>query len=316
MADISLTEQRDRFLAFAFAASDVLIEVDGTGHIVFVAGSTKSLLGRSINELMGTALIDLVVGKNRVVLREYLEKVRQKGRGSNRMFLIDLKDGTQHQIDLAGMSSPQRKGIIHIVMREVPLAARQRRSSIPESPMSVIDFANSAALLSDEAKKAGAGMNFAMYDVDWSKVEAAVGQDDAEKLNETLVQTMHAWSAEGSGVGQIGKGKYSLLLAEGIKVDSLADRLTAVAKESNPILDLDVSRTTISLSDVIDTDDFGAFFEDAMTHFDEVGGEAFDLSSFKANQQKASKPTKPPAPSSTMTARQVARRKGVTEGWG
>lgn len=313
MSDLSLAEQRDRFLTFAFAASDVLIEVDGEGVVVFVAGSTKTLLGRSVDQLMNSPMPEIAAGKDRLVLKEYLNKLMRTGRASDRLISVETGDGNRHQVSVSGMSSPQRKGIHHLAVKKVPLAARQAKAVTPESPMTVIDFANSAAMLSAEAHEAGEAVNFTMYDVNWLDVESKVNAKEAAELNDTLVQTMRAWTAGGSGVGQVGKGKYSLLLDEGIDPETLAERIAAVAKEAHDGLDLDVNHTALKVSDLIDTDDFGAFFEQAMERFDVLGGEAFDLTSFDALKKTKKGP---PPPSKNQTARQMARRKGVVEGWG
>lgn len=314
-ADLSIAEQRDRFLTFAFAASDVLIEVDDAGIIVFVAGSVKNLLGRSIEELMGASVESVASQGHRVVLAEYLKKLIETGRASDRLIDVESSGSDKKiQISVSGMSSPQRPGIHHLALKKVPLAARRAEGQVPASPMAVLDFANSAAMLSTEARAAGEDLNFAMYDVDWEKVEKSVSKEKAEELNDTLVNTLRAWASGGSGVGQVGEGKYSLLLDDGIDAETLSKRIAAVAKETDESLDLDVNHASLSVSDVIDTDDFGAFFEQAMERFDEVGGEKFDLLNFSELPDKKKKWV--PPPSDTLPASRAVRRRGVTESWG
>lgn len=313
--DLTIAEQRDRFLTFAFAASDVLIEVDNNGTIVFVAGSVVSLLGRSVDQLMGESIGSVASEEHRIVLTEYLKKLISTGRASDRLIKVNhQEDDKTIQISVSGMSSPQRPGIHHLALKKVPLAARRQQGQVPASPMSVLDFANSAAMLSAEARTAGEDLNFAMYDVGWDQVEKTVSKEKAEELNDTLVKTLRAWASGGSGVGQVGDGKFSLLLDEGIDPETLSKRIAAVAKETDDGLDLEVSQATLSVSDVMDTDDFGAFFEQAMERFDEVGGESFDLLNF--NELPGKKKKVVPPPSDTMPARRVARRKGSTASWG
>jgi PAS domain S-box-containing protein len=319
-SELSLTEQRDRFVAFAFAASDVLMEVDQDGSVVFVSGSVKSLLGRSTNELMGTNVADLAADEDWIVLSEFLKKLQVTGRASDRLITLSSNDNKIHQVSVSGMSSPQRRGIHHLAIKRVPLASRRSEAQIPEQPMNVLDFANSSAAMGVAARESGEGVTLAMYDVGWDAIENSIDPRSAAKLNDTLVHTMRAWAAGGSGVGQIGKGKYSLLLDEGIDPLSLSDRMAAVAKEHHTGLDLDIKQTALSLSDVINVDDFGAKFEDAMAHFDAVGGERFDLDSFsdvpKRKKPVAAKPPRIAPASRSQTASQRARRKGTTEGWG
>ncbi|MDF1748524.1 MAG: PAS domain S-box protein [Alphaproteobacteria bacterium] len=313
--ELSLTEQRDRFVAFAFAASDVLMEVDQDGVVIFVSGSVKSLLGHSTNELMGTKVTNIAAHEDWVVFTEFLKKLQVTGRASDRLITLKSDDDKLHQVSVSGMSSPQRRGIHHLAIKRVPLAGRRSAAQVPEQPMNVLDFANSSAAMGLAARESGEEVNFTMYDVGWDHVESTINPHEAKALNETLVHTMRAWAAGGSGVGQVGKGKYSLLLDEGIDPQSLSNRIAEVAKERHSGLNLNISQTALSLSDVIDTDDFSAKFEDAMAYFDKVGGEKFNLDNFSEVPSKKPKSPAPP-PSATLTASQRARRKGTTEGWG
>ena len=50
--------ERDRFIAFAFAGADVLLELD-TGHRVgYAAGATRTLFGAAADDLLGDCLFD------------------------------------------------------------------------------------------------------------------------------------------------------------------------------------------------------------------------------------------------------------------
>lgn len=63
-----LREQRDRFLAFAFAASDLLLEVGDDSLIRYAVGATNQLLGGSPQEVVGQGWLDLFVEEDRPLL--------------------------------------------------------------------------------------------------------------------------------------------------------------------------------------------------------------------------------------------------------
>lgn len=325
--DQSIAEQRDRFLAFAFAASDILMEVNGRREIVFVAGSVRNLLGRTDSQLMGSDIVKLAEPDDQLLLREFLNNLMATGRASDRLIRVVNGNSTVQQVSISGMASPIHSDVFHITFRKIPLAARRAGGQVPESPMSVLDFANSSAMLCGEARQAGESVNFAMYDVDWDHIERTVGATEAEQLNDAFVQTMRAWASGGSGVGQVGKGRYSLLLDDGVDPMKLSNRIAAVAKESHEKLDIMVSQSALQISDVIDTDDFSDMFEQAMARFDEVGGVAFDLTSFEdiKPRGRALEPESIKSTMQKMAAKKAAadrpvtrpaRRKGTIEGWG
>jgi PAS domain S-box-containing protein len=311
----SAAEQRDRFLTFAFAASDVLFEVDDDGRIVFAAGTVKALFGRSDKELMGAPFADLAVASESAVLFEYFQRLRMTGRTAEQHFTMDALDGTSHRVRLSGMTSPQRAGIHQLAGRRLPPTRAMRAEARDGGAMSVMDFSNAAAALATNATQIGESPKLAMYDLDWGAVERAVSKHDAKELGDAVLSTMRAWSTGDGDVGAMGKGKYSLLLDAEVDAEALSERLRAMAKEKHENLDLSVSHAALDISDVVDTDQFAAAFEAAMMHFDNVGGDAFDLKSFGDLPKDKPAPPTPP-PSKNLSARQNAKRRGTVESWG
>lgn len=63
-----LREQRDRFLAFAFAASDLLLEVGDDSLVRYAVGATGQLLGGTPQEIIGRGWLDLFHEDDRPLL--------------------------------------------------------------------------------------------------------------------------------------------------------------------------------------------------------------------------------------------------------
>lgn len=63
-----LREQRDRFLAFAFAASDLLLEVGDDSLIRYAVGATNQLLGGPPKAVIGQGWLDLFAEEDRPLL--------------------------------------------------------------------------------------------------------------------------------------------------------------------------------------------------------------------------------------------------------
>ncbi|NIA67959.1 EAL domain-containing protein [Pelagibius litoralis] len=64
----ALREQRDRFLAFAFAASDLLLEIGDDSLVRYALGATNQLIGGSPQDLIGTGWLELFAPEDRPVL--------------------------------------------------------------------------------------------------------------------------------------------------------------------------------------------------------------------------------------------------------
>ena len=72
--------ERDRHVAFAFAAADLLIETGIDGAIVAASGAAQAVLGLGIRDLLGRRLADVVAPPDWPLLRRLLQQVQQLGR--------------------------------------------------------------------------------------------------------------------------------------------------------------------------------------------------------------------------------------------
>ena len=63
-----LREQRDRFLAFAFAASDLLLEIGDDSQVRYAVGATNQLLGAPPGAVIGRGWLELFAPEDRAVL--------------------------------------------------------------------------------------------------------------------------------------------------------------------------------------------------------------------------------------------------------
>lgn len=113
----NLKEERNRFLAFSFAAADLLIEVDDDLAITFAAGASEGLIGRDAGALIDRNFADLFVEADRGIVRAAARRLRRKPR----MDPIALKlqraaDGATVPVVLSGCHLPLFKTRRHFAL--------------------------------------------------------------------------------------------------------------------------------------------------------------------------------------------------------
>lgn len=79
----AMRRDRDRFVAFAFASADMLLELDGAGNIHFADGATMGLLGISPKNLVGSSLYEIIIAEDSDVTLNMLQKARRDRRVDN-----------------------------------------------------------------------------------------------------------------------------------------------------------------------------------------------------------------------------------------
>ncbi|MBB6254116.1 EAL domain-containing protein [Nitrospirillum iridis] len=85
----------ERYLGFAFANADLLVEVDGDGTVRFAAGATLALTGWSDAELTGRALADLLAPADRALVRRLLAALGDSDRSAPRPVRLSRRDGRE-----------------------------------------------------------------------------------------------------------------------------------------------------------------------------------------------------------------------------
>jgi len=68
----ALRAERDRFVALAFAAADLLLELDAEQRVVFAAGAVAAFVGIGPQAVAGKSFLDLVASADRSMMREVL----------------------------------------------------------------------------------------------------------------------------------------------------------------------------------------------------------------------------------------------------
>jgi len=267
-----LTEQRDRFVAFAFAAAEVLLEVNGEGRINFVAGGVKALLGLQPSTLSGRSLQELAVPGDRFLVGEHLVRLQQSTRAADMIVGFEVADGKPLPALVSGMKSPQRDDVFHITLRHLPLVARGTDRQILVSPIAIQDFCTAASDMGRQAAQAEEKPKLALYEIDLGLLRDKQGAEAAEQVETDLVQSMRAWAAGSSAVGRAGQGRYSLLMDEYSDPAVLARRLREVAKARGA--EVEVGSTVLDISDALEDESLSLMLGSALRRFEAEGLES------------------------------------------
>jgi hypothetical protein len=73
-----MSTAREKFVAFAFCWADILIELDQSRNIVFAAGATQPVLGKTAEQLIGTSFRDYVAPKDKLLVEQLLAVAAKK----------------------------------------------------------------------------------------------------------------------------------------------------------------------------------------------------------------------------------------------
>lgn len=102
-----LKRERDRFVAFAFASSDILLELDTEHRIVFADGAIQGLLQRSGAELLFEDFLSMLDDSDREMMQAALEKMNLNHRMDKAEIRLKTRFGDLIPFNVSGFRLSQ-----------------------------------------------------------------------------------------------------------------------------------------------------------------------------------------------------------------
>ena len=117
----------DRFLTFAFAAAELLVETDSDGRITFAEGAFPARFGRPGQSFLGKPVQSLVARDQRSGMGTALELLSAMGR--IRPTAIRLSDPARSAFSIAGLAAPGQAGRYCLTFAPLPKHATTGRGT-------------------------------------------------------------------------------------------------------------------------------------------------------------------------------------------
>ncbi len=236
--------ERDRFVAFAFAAADLLLEVDGDGRIRFAAGALKSLTRHDADDLTGRPFVDLLSESDRALAKVLLSSLKDGGRLSP--IMVKLAPPTGLNVVLGGCRAPVPRETYQITITVLParlaVAARPGERDRETGLLARDDFARLA-----EEKLRQPGGDYRMSLVELGGLEAVrekADQELSEGFMTAVGRHLRAQSADGDSAGQIGDGRFGVIHDGGFDPTVFQRQINELAKAA------DVDGVTVEANDI------------------------------------------------------------------
>ena len=212
--------QKDRFLAFAFAASDLLVEVSADGVIGFAAGAFKAHFGTPPEALVGRNIARLFNPADASALTLALSATALRGRLPP--LVLRLADSAATPMVLSGLVIPSSPGRLCFTIGRLP--------SLPAPVSADPPGTQSFARLAEERMQSGDPGAVSLLEVTgWSAAQANMPADAQRLLQVEIMEVLGRLGGPGSVAGHISNGRY------GVLADNPAD-LGAVAAELEALL--------------------------------------------------------------------------------
>ncbi|MCD8570837.1 MAG: EAL domain-containing protein [Alphaproteobacteria bacterium] len=253
MADGSsnLKQQRDRFLAFSFASSDLLLEISEDGKIVYALGASQGIIGIDEKTLEGIRWLDLVAPIDRPALKTMMDKARTGQRCGPLLVSLNGGLGRHSKALITGIKMPDTSNFyITLALGNILMAklAEQIRKDQEGKLLDKESFTEAALEAFEVAKSIGTDIDITLLDLaitpDKKDDFGAEGWDD---FIDNVSALLRSKSVDGTAAAQIAEGRYSVIHDKSITSETLKQQISQLSQERDPSgTGLDVSSKTIT----------------------------------------------------------------------
>jgi EAL domain-containing protein (putative c-di-GMP-specific phosphodiesterase class I)/GGDEF domain-containing protein len=295
----SLRRDRDRFVALAFCAADLLLEVNAANEIVFAAGASHSLIGQPPESLVNKAFLDLVVPEDVPLIAELLKGMSP----GSRLDPIPLKligaNGPTVQLSLMGYHLPDLSGNHFFALRlGSPVATVDTLIDGVRDPATGLlekdAFATLASKQIHEAGERGETLKLTMvHTADFDELRARTDAEHTESALRTMGACLQANAAGGQAAGHLDDGAFGFLHKPGLDVEKITSRVEEIFKAADPTgvgVDLNTGTVDADVASISESDSVRVLLY-TVNQFCESGGEGFEMSSLSDNLQTMTRDT-------------------------
>jgi len=277
------SRDRDRFVGFAFAAADLLIETDSMGTILFSAGARCRLTKGDVGGLVGTNLLDVVAPTDRKYVHVLFNRIQEKARIKPARVIFQAIDGQKFPALLGGCRLDSCPGSLFLTV----LLASGPRSSGGAAPVGELldehGFSNvlEERILNAREKGVEQGLTLLLVEGLQSMVEG-LPEGAAEEVKEGIEAYLRGISADGDSAGQLAGDRYGIVHAADIDGREVQGHIAQIIEAAGGALPGGIRSWTLDMTDdTLDANDAARALVYTVQAFASAQGGEFSISSLE-----------------------------------
>jgi EAL domain-containing protein (putative c-di-GMP-specific phosphodiesterase class I) len=287
-----MSTAREKFIAFAFCWADILIELDQKRNIVFAAGATQPVMGKSIEELIGTSFRDYVAPRDKLLVEQLLAVAAKKGRIDNTTVRLKGAEGPTPPLKFAGYLMPDLGNNFFLAFStssEVGADGEYESDSSRDKSTGLLvgdSFSGLAAEKLKESKNGDGDTELTLVNLPgFDSFYESLSEEDREVLMNTMGTTLRANSIGGDSAGEMGDGKFGILHDADLDVADLEAKLAEATRVFDPEgkgVDVQAGTIDVDMTDINDEDLTNGLVY-TINHFREQSGADFNVKDIAQN---------------------------------
>ena len=224
----TLRAERNRFFAFAFAAADLVLEIDAIGTVTFAAGAGRELLGSDVEQLQGMNFYRLLSADDRLAIHAALAAVELGARSSTLSAHALDGEGPGRRLDLRAYRPADANGSIFLTFRDrgagddPAMTSHLVRNMAGEPDLN--RFARAVARRMSTVQIGDAPLALTLIALNSTAATTAAPDGEAARpLMSAIADLLRLYAQGSDDVGYLGAGKIGVVHAADQSFGSIAD---------------------------------------------------------------------------------------------
>ena len=230
--DPGLGRSTKAYVAFAFAAADLLLETTDDGRIMFAIGAAMSLVGRPARLLAEGNLSDIIRDGDRPRLKSALKRMASGSRVRHVLLQVDTPEGGETPVALCGYRHPDKPGRLLLVLTHSGTLAsgvhRRRDGGLLDK-----DGLENLAETVIKENPDGQGENYQLTLLDIPQItelRSALGAEGSAKFIDRFTEELQRCSLGGDGAADFGENKYGIIHGKDVSPEDIESRIVELTR--------------------------------------------------------------------------------------
>lgn len=243
--------ERDRFVAFSFAAADILLELDDAGVVSFVSGASSRLGGVGPNASSATVLnhpfLSHVAETDHAFVTALLRRIRVGGKMTPVTVRFNGPDGEPLPAMLGGCRLPTNPGVLYLTVTFISPGLGGVANETPALP-GRRDFETVVERKLHQSMSIGQPVSLTYLLLDGMTAYQRQGGNTADQLLSTLSSYLRANSLGGDGVGALSDDRYAVIHGRDVETETLRRGVSKITRDHAEDA-IEVSAESVTLDD-------------------------------------------------------------------
>lgn len=208
-----IKKERERFVAFAFAAAEIFFELNDKGKIIFEGGAAERI-GPTSESLIGEQLIDQIDEEDRDVFRALQQHLAHKGRIGPIPLRFKSSSGRSIALRLFALQMPGEDSHTFLALRAAPLGGAGGADIVTDPETGLMQRETFMEMATRTMKENPAGNNLYMTAIEVEGIEDAKKKFGPKYMRHLLKQVaahLKTLSVDGEIAGQIDEKHFAFL---------------------------------------------------------------------------------------------------------